>query len=285
MDAVPERQVLIGVRAARCRSRRRSRTRLRRGWPTRTTSAADRPCGSACRRVSTSRVAVRRMYGSGVCHRMISRTMLRIRSGLAINLSYCSGNWLSPYTLPDIVFRVVSLPPTINRSRLPRCCIGGHVLGGLAVHQHRHQVVARVLPALLPQPCEVVDALDATRRAAARATRRCRPARGSRTRRRTSGSACGDPRTGSRTGSPASAVVSSIETMSTQSNVSPSGSDSSTSTVRSRISGSTFLRLLRLHRRRDRATLFAVLGRVHRDERHDAASPRGGSWLDSAGRA
>jgi len=37
-------------------------------------------------------------------------------------------------------------------------------------------------------------------------------------------------------------VVNSMETVSTQSNVSPSGSDSSTSTVRSRISGSRFIK-------------------------------------------
>ncbi len=51
---------------------------------------------------------------------MVSETMLGIRPGLARSLANWSGFWLSARMLPEMVLRVVSLPPTISRIRFPR---------------------------------------------------------------------------------------------------------------------------------------------------------------------
>ena len=55
---------------------------------------------------------------------MISETMLGIRLGFALSFSNWSGNWLRASTPPLMEFRVVSLPPTISRTRLPKNSIG-----------------------------------------------------------------------------------------------------------------------------------------------------------------
>ena len=60
------------------------------------------------------------MWASGVCQRMVSDTMPGISAGSARSLSYWSGFWFSARTLPVMVLRVVSLPPTISRMTLPR---------------------------------------------------------------------------------------------------------------------------------------------------------------------
>ena len=73
---------------------------------------------------SVSASAVRRMWASGVCQRMISGTALSISAGLARSLAICSGCWCSASTPPVIELRVVSLPPTISSSKLPRYSCG-----------------------------------------------------------------------------------------------------------------------------------------------------------------
>ncbi len=111
-------------------------------------------------RSSVSASAVRRMWASGVCQRMISGTMLAISSGLARSFWYWSGILFSAYTAPEIELRVVSLPPTISRIRLPRNLRSVHVPRGVAVRQHRDQVVLRrLVDPLVPELREVLAAL------------------------------------------------------------------------------------------------------------------------------
>ena len=50
---------------------------------------------------------------------MISGTIFGIRPGSARSFAYSSGNWFRNHNPPLIELRVVSLPPTINSSRLP----------------------------------------------------------------------------------------------------------------------------------------------------------------------
>ena len=69
--------------------------------------------------ISASAVAVRRIWITGVCQRTISGTRLFTSSGLARSFANWSGNWLSPNSPPVIELRVVSLPPTRNRIRMP----------------------------------------------------------------------------------------------------------------------------------------------------------------------
>ncbi len=77
---------------------------------------------------SMSDSAVRRMWASGVCQRMISGTMFGIKDRSAFSLAYCAGYWLSASTPPEIELRVVSLPPTISSIRLPKSSIGSLIM-------------------------------------------------------------------------------------------------------------------------------------------------------------
>ena len=69
--------------------------------------------------ISASSSAVRRIWITGVCQRMISDTRPGISAGLSRTLRRSSGYWLSPQTPPDIELRVVSFPPTRKRIRMP----------------------------------------------------------------------------------------------------------------------------------------------------------------------
>jgi len=69
---------------------------------------------------SMSRVALRRMWASGVCQRMVSETIEGIRPWSALSLSYWSRFSFKARMEPVMVLRVVSLPPTISRIRFPR---------------------------------------------------------------------------------------------------------------------------------------------------------------------
>ena len=64
--------------------------------------------------------AVRRMWARGVCQRTISDTMLSTSAGLARSLSHSAGLRCSASRPPVMELRVVSLPPTISSTRLPR---------------------------------------------------------------------------------------------------------------------------------------------------------------------
>ena len=89
------------------------------------------PCFIFWPRNSVSRVTVRRMCGTGVTQRIISGTMLAASFGLARSLAYCSGNWLSTSSPPVIELRVVSLPPTISSTIMPRnSCAGMFAVAG-----------------------------------------------------------------------------------------------------------------------------------------------------------
>ncbi len=59
------------------------------------------------------------MCASGVCQRITSGTSPAISAGSARSLSYCSGFSFKASTEPVIELRVVSLPPTISKMRLP----------------------------------------------------------------------------------------------------------------------------------------------------------------------
>ncbi len=60
------------------------------------------------------------MCASGVCQRIVSETIEGISDGSARSLAYWSGNLLRAKTLPEIVLRVVSLPPIVSRMTFPR---------------------------------------------------------------------------------------------------------------------------------------------------------------------
>ncbi len=68
---------------------------------------------------SMSSSAVRRMWASGVCQRMVSETIEGIRSGVSRSFLYWSGFLFRAKTEPEMVLRVVSLPPTVSRMTLP----------------------------------------------------------------------------------------------------------------------------------------------------------------------
>ena len=63
---------------------------------------------------------MRAMCASGVCQRMVSETIDGISAGLARSLAYWSGLLFSAKIEPEMVFRVVSLPPMISRSTLEK---------------------------------------------------------------------------------------------------------------------------------------------------------------------
>ena len=68
------------------------------------------------------------MWASGVCQRIISDTILGIRCGAAFTLSSSPGYSFMASTPPEIEFRVVSLPPTMSSSKLPRNSMGAMCL-------------------------------------------------------------------------------------------------------------------------------------------------------------
>ena len=124
----------------------------------------------------TSWVAMRRICINGVCQRMISDTMEPTRLGFSRSLLNSSGCSFSATTPPVIELRVVSLPPTISSTRLPRYSSGSSTMpavsgfvasrlirsmvpGGLflrschsRVKVSRHSVRARVRSSLSPSP-------------------------------------------------------------------------------------------------------------------------------------
>ena len=201
------------------------------------------PSRIVCPPSSVSQVAVRRMCASGVCQRTISGTIESTSAGLARSFAHSSG-WRDSASRPPVMeLRVVSLPPTISSTRLPMYSRGDmfrveapwasidtrSVRGGALTRSFHSRVkYAAILPISAARSSH-----DAT------------------TRRSTSGFAVAqsDQWVSSRRSSSGKSnsvasisVVSSIDTRSTQSKVSPRGRSSSTRQVRSRISRSMFAR-------------------------------------------
>jgi Rrf2 family transcriptional regulator, nitric oxide-sensitive transcriptional repressor len=110
----------------------------------------------------TSSVAVRRMCSTGVCQRIISATMLGISSGWARSLSYWSGIAVQrQHAAADgIAGGVVAADDQQQDVAEKFGRPARHVAGGLAVGQHRDQIIARRLAGpLLPQVGERGHAL------------------------------------------------------------------------------------------------------------------------------
>ena len=155
-------------------------------------------------RNSMSAVAVRRMWASGVCQRMISGTMVVISEGSARSLSYWSGFSLSASRPPRDRVAGGVVAADDQQDEVAQVFHRGMSAGGLAVGQHRDQIVAggastRSFHRLL----EIGGAFHQLGCSSWPRRPRCSPVCGVATG-RTSGSACAGPRTGSRTGWPAS---------------------------------------------------------------------------------
>ena len=107
-------------------------------------------------RSSASAVAVRRMWATGVCQRMISGHDARPPVPDSPAACELVRILVQRYSPPVIELRVVSLPPTISRSEVAQELGARHVARRLAVRQHRHQVgFGGCLHALVPKGAEV----------------------------------------------------------------------------------------------------------------------------------
>ena len=84
------------------------------------------------------------MWASGVCQRIVSDTMEGISEGLSRSFLYWSGFWFSASTLPVMVLRVVSLPPTVEQHDIAEIFARLHVPRGGIVRQHGDQIAFRL---------------------------------------------------------------------------------------------------------------------------------------------